>query len=361
MKDFAKYFDKVKDLGKTVMKYGDNVIGFLKRKGDDIWSFISKNKVIDKATELVSKLSKVGYDIQGYLIKQVDKVSVSLGEWWIKQAQVGILPKEIAELINRKGSVEVLKEVGHSALKEGAEEAAEKEVANIVKKTTQELVSDSKCSNEQLISYLKKLDENNAKYGAATNYADEFATTGKWPSAEEAQIPKDASVINKTGDIDWSEAKCGGYITKVEEKYDKFTGKVTLKDVAIKEEFKPEVGEVIDRYGPDNGRYTSPIKDGIYTYDQRSLPYLEDPSKYHQYCVEKDFSQLREAIENCTDSDVKNEIDNLVKNYYKGDYEQFYNNLKAYKGEIAPAFGATGGGIQYELPLSVNLLKKLGF
>ena len=67
------------------MKYGDNVINFIARKGDDIWSLISKNKVIDKAAELVSKLSKVGYDIQGYLVKQVDKVSASFGEWWLNK------------------------------------------------------------------------------------------------------------------------------------------------------------------------------------------------------------------------------------------------------------------------------------
>ena len=31
---------------------------------------------------------------------------------------------------------------------------------------------------------------------------------------------------------------------------------------AVKERFVPQVGEVIDRYGSANGRYTSPVIDG---------------------------------------------------------------------------------------------------
>ncbi|NYE08945.1 hypothetical protein F4694_005802 [Bacillus niacini] len=43
----------------------------------------------------------------------------------------------------------------------------------------------------------------------------------------------------------------------------------------MKETHIPDQGEVIDRYGPANGRYTSPVIDGEpYNYDQRSLPFV---------------------------------------------------------------------------------------
>jgi hypothetical protein len=59
---------------------------------------------------------------------------------------------------------------------------------------------------------------------------------------------------------------------------------------AIKEEFIPKVGGIIDKYGPPNGRYTSLVMDGKpYEYVQRSLPYVEDATKYHQYKVIGDF------------------------------------------------------------------------
>ena len=43
--------------------------------------------------------------------------------------------------------------------------------------------------------------------------------------------------------------------------------------------------------------------------------------------------------------------------YFSGDY----NKVIAYKGEIAGIKGwGTGGGIKYELPITVDLLEKLG-
>lgn len=238
-------------------------------------------------------------------------------------------------------------------------------VSNPVKssyKTTQELLVDTICSAEDLTSYLQNLDVKNAKQGITSSYVEEFKKSGKWPTAEEVQIPKNSKVLkNGSGDIDWSQTPCDGYTTKTVKKYDKLTGDIVEKKVAIKEEYMPEIGEVIDRYGPSNGRYTSPTKDGICSYDQRSLPYVEDASKYHQYIVKKYFNTLSEAIENCTDSNFKSDIDNLVARFYDGDYSAFYKKLKTFKGEIAPGFSSTGEGIQYELPISVKWLEKLGF
>ena len=59
-------------------------------------------------------------------------------------------------------------------------------------------------------------------------------------------------------------------------------------------------------------------------YEQRSLPYIENPNAYHRYEVIK-------PIENVTMS------------------------------EIAPAFEQAGGGIQYELPYNIKKLRELGY
>ncbi|MWV55902.1 glycohydrolase toxin TNT-related protein [Streptococcus sp. zg-70] len=157
-------------------------------------------------------------------------------------------------------------------------------------------------------------------------------------------MPKDASVLTPKGKIDWEQVPNGGYILDE-------TG------VAIKEEYIPKVGEIFDRYGPEDGRYTSPVRDGVpFTYEQRSLPYVEDTSKYYQYEVIGDFSDLKFYIDNTIDIELKEKIYRDVQKYYGGNL----NNLRTYQGEIAPGFGAIGRGIQTEMPLSVDKLQQLG-
>lgn len=152
-------------------------------------------------------------------------------------------------------------------------------------------------------------------------------------------------MLNPDGTINWSKAAEGGYTLKVD-------------GTAIKEQFNPEIGEVIDRYGNANGRYTSPVINGIsYSYTERSLPYVEDLSNYHQYEVVGDFSKIKEYVNNCSDVKLKTQIDAAVTKYYDGDY----NKLISYKGEIAGIEGwGNGGGIQYEFPLTVDQLERLG-
>ena len=88
----------------------------------------------------------------------------------------------------------------------------------------------------------------------------------------------------------------------------------------IKENQTIPAGTIIDRYGSQWGKYTSPA--GV-PYEQRALPYIENPNAYHKYEVLK-------PIDNVTIS------------------------------EIAPAFEQVGGGIQYELPNNIKKLKELG-
>ena len=85
----------------------------------------------------------------------------------------------------------------------------------------------------------------------------------------------------------------------------------------IKENQTIPAGTIIDRYGSQWGKYTSPA--GV-PYEQRALPYIENPNAYHKYEVLK-------PIDNVTIS------------------------------EIAPAFEQVGGGIQYELPNNIKKLK----
>ena len=195
-------------------------------------------------------------------------------------------------------------------------------------------LKETTCTSDELYIYLKNID---------TDYAETFLKTGEWP--DEIQIPKNASVLNKDGSINWTKAAKGGY-------------KLDKDGNPIKEKFIPKIGEVIDRYGPANGRYTSPIIDGkSFEYTDRSLPYVENLSNYHKYEVIGDFSKIEEYVKNCPDAKLKAQVEAIVKKYYKGDYSR----LASYKGEAAAVEGwGKGGAIQYELSLTVEQLERLG-
>ena len=195
-------------------------------------------------------------------------------------------------------------------------------------------LKETTCTSDELYIYLKNID---------TDYAETFWKTGEWP--DEIQIPKNASVLNKDGSINWTKAAKGGY-------------KLDKDGNPIKEKFIPKIGEVIDRYGPANGRYTSPIIDGkSFEYTERSLPYVENLSNYHKYKVIGDFSKIEEYVKNCPDAKLKVKIDATVTAYYDGDYSK----LVSYKGEAATVEGwGKGGAIQYEFSLTVEQLEGLG-
>jgi hypothetical protein len=197
------------------------------------------------------------------------------------------------------------------------------------------LWKESTCSIDELHNYLLKNVDSDA--------ANIFLNDGKWP--EGIQIPKNSSVLNADGSINWSKAAEGGYT-------------LDTNGDAIKDVFVPKIGEVIDRYGNANGRYTSPVINGeSYSYTQRSLPYVEDLSNYHQYEVTGDFSKIEEYVNNCSDAKLKAQIDASVTKYYDGDYSK----LISYKGGIAEIDGwGIGGGTQYEFSLTVDQLERLG-
>lgn len=201
------------------------------------------------------------------------------------------------------------------------------EAANLWRKST--------CTNDVLYNYLLK--------NVDINVANKFLKEGKWPAG--IQIPKNSSVLHPEGSINWSKAAEGGYTLNVD-------------GTAIKEQFTPEMREVIDRYGNPNGRYTSPVINGeSYLYTERSLPYVEDLSNYHQYEIKGDFNKIKDYVDKCPDKKLKTEIEATVRKYYKGDYSR----LVSYKGNAAAVEGwGKGGAVQYEFSLTVGQLERLG-
>lgn len=118
-------------------------------------------------------------------------------------------------------------------------------------------------------------------------------------------VVRDTKFLDADGNIDWEKwAPNGGRVPGT-----------------IKENQTIPAGTIIDRYGSQWGKYTSPA--GV-PYEQRALPYIENPNAYHKYEVLK-------PIDNVTIS------------------------------EIAPAFEQVGGGIQYELPNNIKKLKELDY
>ncbi|MBT1681814.1 TNT domain-containing protein [Curtobacterium flaccumfaciens] len=93
---------------------------------------------------------------------------------------------------------------------------------------------------------------------------------------------------------------------------------------------------------------------GPYTYDQRSLPYLEDPAQYHQYRVVEDFSDIKRYYDAAPQS-VKDDVDRIMRRFNSS----FGDLGRASQGDIAAGFGAHGGGRQVQMPMTVELLKRL--
>ncbi|SBV99473.1 hypothetical protein KL86CLO1_11204 [uncultured Eubacteriales bacterium] len=194
------------------------------------------------------------------------------------------------------------------------------------------LLKQSTCSSDDFYKYLNKIN---------SDYADTYAKTGKWPS--DVQIPKSPDALKADGTINWDEVPNGGYV-------------LDGKGDAIKDQYVPGIGETIDRHGPNNGRFTSPVRNNKpYSYAQRSLPYMENPSQYHRYKVTGDLNNIEQYFIQSTDANLKQRISAYMKKFRLS-----FSDLETYRGRIASGFGEIGGGEQYELPLPVNMLEGLG-
>lgn len=169
-------------------------------------------------------------------------------------------------------------------------------------------------------------------------------------------------------------------------------------------------GQVVDRYGSENGSYVCEVKNGVsQNYDSRALPYEESPDMYHQYEIVKDMDDFKSQIENLTveeieQIEIQKDLDkpederrnyeqikeDAVDRYTTIIYETENISLKMYdaaskngwqneyieaelvpmKGNVKEAFSYVdengevhkkGGGEQICLPASVDTLVYLGY
>ena len=174
-----------------------------------------------------------------------------------------------------------------------------------------------------------------------------YERTGIWPA--DVQIPAGSTVFKPglkpgTYDIAWPEAD--GFV---------------LNDLgkAATDPLTQTRGRIIDREGPSNGRFTCPVVDGkSVPHSQRSTPWVEDPAQLHTYQFTDDISNIRAHYDSAP-ADVRLRIDKLM-----GEIGLSWKQVSVVQvGEIALVEhfpGAVGGGIQWQLPFTVDDLLALG-
>ena len=118
-----------------------------------------------------------------------------------------------------------------------------------------------------------------------------------------------------------------------------------------------KAGQVIDRFGSNSGRFTSPVENGQkLAYDTRGLPYPEGYQIYHQYEVVKDINKgnVMKAYKEAPQF-IKEKIESSL-NYYGLDIDELTNIRR---GKIAKVFGQ-GGGTQIEFGSPISYYEDLG-
>lgn len=135
-------------------------------------------------------------------------------------------------------------------------------------------------------------------------------------------------------------------------------------------------GKQFDRVGLPSGRCTGAVNDdgSCATFKERSIPYhiteddiTKEPS-YHRYEALQNFTKenLSKAIDNSDYSDADKEIMHKKMDKYYADMKKkgCGDGDGLGTGKIAPMFeettGATGGGKQYDMPLNMTELEKIG-
>ena len=114
---------------------------------------------------------------------------------------------------------------------------------------------------------------------------------------------------------------------------------------------------MIDRFGSNSGRFTSPVENGQkLAYDTRGLSYPEGYQAYHQYEVVIDLTEenILKAFENAP-KEVKDALLDAMEN--RGFSLSDLANIR--KGQIARVFGQ-GGGTQIQLGQSLKYYEDLG-
>lgn len=126
-------------------------------------------------------------------------------------------------------------------------------------------------------------------------------------------------------------------------------------------------GTVLDRVGPERGRYLCPIPENrdVYTVEERALPYylpeqiITSEPAYHKYRVKKDISKeaVLQAIEDSVDIFENESAKKTAIEKVKSD------DISC--GKVAPVTAfceqGSGNGYQYKVLVSVYYLRALGF
>ena len=180
---------------------------------------------------------------------------------------------------------------------------------------------------------------------------DKFDDLPDGPSRPGGRTPGDDRLIPRpecldgNGEIDWSKAPHNGFTLDAD-------GNPIMRDHV------PSAGDRFDRYGDPNGRYVSPVTDdGPYSYDSRSLPYAENPNAYHEYEWQHSPADVQSVYDRLDDT-TRAAVDDVLEKY-----DMDLSDLsRVTRGEAAaiPEWGTPGGATQDLLPVSVDLLDKMG-
>ncbi|BAW16988.1 TNT domain-containing protein [Streptococcus intermedius] len=119
-----------------------------------------------------------------------------------------------------------------------------------------------------------------------------------------------------------------------------------------------KAGQVIDRFGSNGGRFTSPVDNGEkLAFNTRGLPYPEGYQEYHQYEVVKDITK-----ENILKA--YNEVPQKLQYFLNERLSKYGNPVDVLsdvkKGQIAKVFGH-GGGTQIQFGSNLEYYEILGF
>jgi len=202
---------------------------------------------------------------------------------------------------------------------------------------TSYLLSMSDCTKEDLARYLPHAR------GVKPEDVEQFLKDWSWP--KDVQIPKHAGVLTSDGEVDWRQAPEDGFVL------DKFGDPISEMSI-------PEIGQIFDRYGSEDGYYLSPVMNGqSYSYEQRSMPYLEDLRQYHQYMVIGDFSKVEAYVMNCKNESLRRQVLERIDEMYAGNIYELIPS----KGIAAPIEGwGVGGAEQWKFVLSIHDMIELG-
>ncbi|MGB3731712.1 glycohydrolase toxin TNT-related protein [Microbacterium sp.] len=167
---------------------------------------------------------------------------------------------------------------------------------------------------------------------------------GRPQHGDDRLVPR-PECLNEKGDVDWSKAPKNGFVLDSD-------GNPIMSDHV------PDAGDRFDRHGDANGRYVSPItEEGPFSYDSRSLPYKENPNAYHEYEWVHSPADVQSVYDGL-DGDARGAVDDVLAKY-----DMDLSDLAhVSRGDAAPIpdWGTSGGAIQDLLPVSVDLLDKMG-